>query len=110
MKRKFLSNCLTDSMVNSLKDRALVIPLSVEMKELSEDCNNLYSSIKNKGLLGSLRERYGIVPKENVETITLDKGDVIYVVNPPEKYIYMYADSDSLPEYMTISATKYEIK
>lgn len=109
MKRKFLSNCLTDSMLSSLKDRGLIVPQSIDMSEISKESGDLYCSIKNKGLLGTLEKRYDIVPKENVGTILLEKGDTIYVVSPSES-IFMYTDSDSLPEYITINATKYEIE
>lgn len=107
-KRYFLSINLADGMVDALKDRGIVIPMSAELDELKG--KELFSSVRNKGVLGTLREKWGIVPKENVEKFSLEKGDVLYTLKFSDKRVFEYAEAEKLPDYVTIIVTKYEIK
>lgn len=108
-KRIFVSNNFTDGMLKQAKNQGYMVQCSTSsLEELRNEGENIICSLKNRALVGTLVKK-GIPAVINSLEITLEKGDTIYVLDPGGR-IHDLEDQEELPDYMTITVGKYEIK
>lgn len=111
-KRIFVTSVLTDNMLRNAKSQEYEIKCYssslYELRKILDQGENVTFALRNGALVGTLRKR-GIPAEVNPIEITLEKGDILFVLDPGGK-IHDLIYEDELPEYMTITVGKYEIK
>ena len=107
--RFFISAAIADSMLDKVAQLGKTFEVSyTDLDELRG--LDLISNIKNKAIVGSLKEQ-GIdvdLCSEDFKFI-LEPGDTLFVLNPNGK-VKELEGKDRLPEHMTITIKKYIIK
>ena len=110
LQRNFMAANISESMFSAIRAGGFKIePTGSNLKEL-KDVKNLYSSINNCALSGTLRH-LGIIG-ERVDKFQVTGGDCIFTVRAEGlgKPIREYAEDNILPKTCTLVITKYEIK
>jgi len=108
-RRNFLSANLTENMLAVIKNGGYVIlPEASSIQEL-KGIENLFVSIKNPALLGTLK-KLGVNPKEEIQRFQVNTGDTLYVVSAHGILLRDYKEDAELPETCTLSVTKYKIE
>ena len=106
--RNFISANLTEDMLRVVTDgRCLIAPSKVSVEDLTK-LKNLYSSIKNKALVGTLKN-LGVNLDNFLNKFQVASGDTLYVVNAVGIQLRQYKEEDKLPDSTTLEVTKYLI-
>ena len=106
--RNFISANLTEDMLRVVTDgRYLIAPSKASIEDLTK-LENLYSSIKNKALIGTLK-KFGVNLDNFLNKFQVASGDTLSVVNAVGIQLRLYKDEDMLPESTTFEVTKYII-
>lgn len=106
-KRTFLVNKFMESMISSnLHSYTIDGEKDSSLEELRE-AENLYCSINNGALLGTLR-KYGIVG-ERTDVVKAEDGEVIFSVEVENLggKLYEFSDYDELPRTCNIKVQKH---
>lgn len=106
MSRVFLTSVISATMFSEIRAMDTVIYVST-VKEGPEILKDLkFTSVLKEGpIVECLKKRFGIIVEPNPIRITLLPGDVVYVINPGGKTVNL----DELPEYSSVTLTKYEV-
>ncbi len=110
-KRIFVTSVLTDNMLRNAKTREYEIKCSgsslEEIRTVLDQGEKVTFALRNGALVGTLRKK-GIPAEINPIEITLEKGDILFVLDPGGR-IHDLIYENELPDYMTITVGKYEI-
>ena len=111
-KRIFVTSVITDNMLRNSKNQENEIKCSgsslEELRSVLDQGEKVTFALRNGALVGTLRKK-GIPAEVNPIEITLEKGDILFVLDPGGKIHDLIYESE-LPDYMTITVGKYEIK
>ena len=108
--RNFLSQNIHDSMFDVVRAHGCQVSIdAVENVRELRGLKNLFSSINNKALIGTLR-KHGVTG-ERVNEFQLTPGDCVYVIEVKglNKPVREYAQFNMLPPTNVLVITKYYV-